>query len=392
LSILQDAPQLGYYESSDSVLIARHIEQAQSAGINGFIASWWGPPLKPKPNPTPLEILLNLARDRDFFVMINFETVEFDPVTREAIPRDKETILNWLRYAISHYGSHPAFMKVEGKPVFVIYLSHLVPDSTWQSIFTQLRRENLDATFIADYAGEWPKLDGLTLFDGMHTYSILNVVQSNSQVADTLVPAYERAGRCVRHYSLLADSAAPKIWTATVQPGYDDHLIPGRATPILPRENGALYRATFAAATASDPDWIFITSWNEWWEHTYIEPSRNYGGQYLQITHELAGQWRNPTSVSHRRLVLPKNFKLEQNYPNPFNPATVISFQLSVSSHVSLKVFDVTGREVATLVDDEMTAGNHSVRFAPRDVAGGLYFYQLTAGKFSQTRKAVVIK
>jgi hypothetical protein len=77
---------------------------------------------------------------------------------------------------------------------------------------------------------------------------------------------------------------------------------------------------------------------------------------------------------------------------NPFNPSTVISFQLPVNSHVTLKVFDVNGRELATLVEGNLTAGSHAVSFAPHDVAGGLYFYQLTAGKFSQTRKAVVVK
>jgi hypothetical protein len=89
--------------------------------------------------------------------------------------------------------------------------------------------------------------------------------------------------------------------------------------------------------------------------------------------------------------ITPENFRLYQNYPNPFNPSTVISFQLSVNSHVTLKVFDVLGREVARLVDKEMAAGDHGVRFAPRDVAGGIYFYKLTAGKFSQTRKLVLM-
>jgi hypothetical protein len=83
---------------------------------------------------------------------------------------------------------------------------------------------------------------------------------------------------------------------------------------------------------------------------------------------------------------------LPQNYPNPFNPSTVISFQLSVNSHVTLRVFDVAGREVATLVDGNLAAGNHAVTFSPRDLAGGIYFYKLTAGKFSQTRKAVLMK
>ncbi|MCG3119671.1 MAG: hypothetical protein ALAOOOJD_02146 [bacterium] len=100
--------------------------------------------------------------------------------------------------------------------------------------------------------------------------------------------------------------------------------------------------------------------------------------------------------------MLPAEFSLAQNYPNPFwsgakshsagNSSTVISFQLPVSSHVTLKVFDVNGREVATLVDGEMTAGNHVVTFAPREKTTGLYFYKITAGKFSQTRKAVLLR
>ena len=108
---------------------------------------------------------------------------------------------------------------------------------------------------------------------------------------------------------------------------------------------------------------------------------------------------KNTTGIdatSHQR---PKFFRLEQNYPNPFsangtfgNPSTVISFQLSVNSHVTLKVFDANGREVATLVEGNLVAGDHSVTFTPRERTAGLYFYKIIAGKFSQTRKAIMIK
>ncbi len=97
----------------------------------------------------------------------------------------------------------------------------------------------------------------------------------------------------------------------------------------------------------------------------------------------------------------PQGFRLEQNYPNPFSangrgafgyPSTVISFQLPVNSHVTLKVFEVNGREVATLVEGNLAAGNHIATFASREITTGLYFYRITAGKFSQTRKAVLIR
>ncbi|MDZ7363856.1 MAG: prolyl oligopeptidase family serine peptidase [candidate division KSB1 bacterium] len=101
----------------------------------------------------------------------------------------------------------------------------------------------------------------------------------------------------------------------------------------------------------------------------------------------------------HDENAIAREFRLAPNYPNPFsvngtfgNPSTVIHFQLPVNSHVTLQVFDVNGREVATLVEGRLEAGSHNVTFAPRELAGGIYFYQLTAGKFSQTRKAVLVK
>ncbi|MCG3154255.1 MAG: hypothetical protein DKINENOH_00849 [bacterium] len=98
------------------------------------------------------------------------------------------------------------------------------------------------------------------------------------------------------------------------------------------------------------------------------------------------------TSVEGQNEATPTNFALLQNYPNPFNPATVISFQLPVNSHVRLQVFDASGREVATLVDENLAAGNHTATFAPRETTTGLYFYRITAGRYSQTRKAILLK
>jgi hypothetical protein len=102
----------------------------------------------------------------------------------------------------------------------------------------------------------------------------------------------------------------------------------------------------------------------------------------------------DPNSTVHveDHPIIPHEMALYQNYPNPFNPSTTIRFSLPQHEHVTLKVFDVTGREVATLVDGEMTAGNHAVTFAPPLSTSGLYFYKITAGKFSQTRKAVLMK
>jgi len=89
---------------------------------------------------------------------------------------------------------------------------------------------------------------------------------------------------------------------------------------------------------------------------------------------------------------IPAEFSLEQNYPNPFNPTTTIKFSLPENEFVTLKVFDVMGNEITVLVNEEKTAGSHSIKFNAVDIASGIYFYQLKAGKHSDTKKLVILK
>lgn len=94
---------------------------------------------------------------------------------------------------------------------------------------------------------------------------------------------------------------------------------------------------------------------------------------------------------------VPTTFELSQNFPNPFNPRSTISYQIPVTARVSLKVFDVVGRLVATLVDQEQTPGKYSVTWDGTDsvgdlLASGIYFYRLDAAGFSQTRKMILLK
>jgi hypothetical protein len=88
----------------------------------------------------------------------------------------------------------------------------------------------------------------------------------------------------------------------------------------------------------------------------------------------------------------PTHYALNQNYPNPFNPTTEISFDLPRDGSVSLKVFDILGREVATLVHRKLAAGKHHAAFDATSLPSGIYIYRLQAGEFSQSRKMVVIK
>jgi hypothetical protein len=87
-----------------------------------------------------------------------------------------------------------------------------------------------------------------------------------------------------------------------------------------------------------------------------------------------------------------RDFILHQNYPNPFNPNTVIGYRLPVIGAVTLKVFDVLGNEIATLVDDYKEAGYHEVEFDASQLSSGVYFYHLRSKNFSETKKMVLLR
>lgn len=89
---------------------------------------------------------------------------------------------------------------------------------------------------------------------------------------------------------------------------------------------------------------------------------------------------------------LPNHFSLSQNYPNPFNPTTIINYQLSASSNVSLKIYDITGKEISVLVNQKQTSGYYNVKFDGSNFPSGVYFYKITAEDFSETKKMILIK
>jgi len=127
-------------------------------------------------------------------------------------------------------------------------------------------------------------------------------------------------------------------------------------------------------------------------ETVYPEATRN------ELMNKLLTFFKTPLSVEEKSKEIPTNFSLSQNYPNPFNPSTVISWQLAVGSHVSLKVYDVLGNEVATLVNEEKPAGKYHVSFNAlsttnnQPIASGIYFYKLQTANFSAVKKMILLR
>lgn len=98
------------------------------------------------------------------------------------------------------------------------------------------------------------------------------------------------------------------------------------------------------------------------------------------------------TGINDNKLTLPKDYKLSQNYPNPFNPSTNIRFTIPSQGLVTLRVYDLLGKEVATLVNEEKSAGTYVVRFDASRLASGVYFYRIVSGNFVSTKKLVLLK
>ena len=145
---------------------------------------------------------------------------------------------------------------------------------------------------------------------------------------------------------------------------------------------------SFTSGSASTSSWVY--------DHVFTSAGEN---PYYCVNHGSAGgngmagnvTVEVPTGVAKQNGLI-NNFKLEQNYPNPFNPKTNIQYAISSRQFVSLKIFDVLGNEIATLVNEEKLAGEYEVAFNATGLPSGIYFYQLKAGSFVQTKKMVYLK
>ncbi|GIX05976.1 MAG: hypothetical protein KatS3mg115_0379 [Candidatus Poribacteria bacterium] len=293
-------PEIGAYDSHDPALVRRHVQQAKGAGVDGFIVSWWGPG---DFSDQAMPLLLEAAQEAgEFGITVYWETV---PGSGEA---QIQKAVSDLLYLLRQYGSHPAFLRVEGRPVIFVYgrVMGQVPMEAWPEI---LRRVN------AEHAGDYLLIaDGYreayaVAFDGVHTYNPVGWVRGKAP--DLLRSAarerYSEAVQLARRFG--------KIACLTVIPGYDDTKIrtPGIAAD---RQGGETYRVLWEEAIAADPDWVLITTWNEWHEGSEIEPSIEHGDLALRQTAELAAAFKRRTAAAApaEPAVAPEDRALAERY------------------------------------------------------------------------------
>ena len=266
-------PSLGLYDSHDPAIAKAHAALMRRAGITAAVISWFGPDsFEDQALPTLLDALHAQGIKATVYL-------ERQPDGAAGATRD-------IAYLTRRYLSHPAWLHTDGRPVFFLYLQAL---------------RDMDARAWRAAAGPRPFLVGdvspreppdfaawAPFMDGIHVYVLAPYLMRLREVpemvawADRTYPAWKRM-------------IAPRLWCATVIPGFDDTHVPGRATtprPTVARHDGATYRALWDAAIRHGADWAVVTSSNEWHEASEIEPSREYGDRYIALTADAAARFR----------------------------------------------------------------------------------------------------
>lgn len=274
-------PTAGLYDSLDPEVIRRHLDESRKAGIDGWIVSWWGI----KHDTDVLDLILSEAATHapGFKISLYYEMIpgcrgyRCEEKTKE---ERTQAVLEDFRYLRDRYFSHGSFLKVSGRPVVFVYMRAMLQGGrAWPDTVEAIRRE-MDVFLSADVMMTFLTPVPTKGFDQVHFYN---------QVYELAI----FSPRLVDYRGFVKRASWSGLGSAvTVIPGYDERLVPGRPGLHLNRKDGATYRIVWEKALAADPDWILITSWNEWYEGSEIEPSVESGDKYLEITAEYSAAFK----------------------------------------------------------------------------------------------------
>jgi Glycosyl hydrolase family 99 len=267
-SRMSDRPPELYDSKSESV-IRRQIEQAKSAGIDGFFCTW----------------RYSCAKVVSVAEAVGGFSVAFsvDPVGDPTLNSDANIRKNMRE--MMGYMQSPAYLRIDGKPVFVFWNENALPGRASSKAAWQALRDDIDPNREQFWLGGGVSFGLLDVFDALHFYDITWEAASGKAMS-----SYNRK---LGEYNSSRGAAKP--FFATVMPGYDDMRY--RGGHRKDRSGGDYYRSGWDNARAYDAQYAVITSWNEWFEGSSIEPSNAYGEQYLDITREKTAQFKDSTPV-----------------------------------------------------------------------------------------------
>ena len=429
-------PSTGPYDSMDPNILEYQALLMKIAGIDGVLVDWYG-----------MENYLDYGLNNDATIAVftemqraglNFGIVYEDQTIKQMVTNNHisaENALSYgktvMQYLQTHWFSSDTYFKLDNQPLLLTFgPQYFQTSADWDTLFSVLPTKplffTLDAQLspVATGAFPWPPMSNSNA-SGVLTQSVLD---------DYLGQFYAQA----IYWPYVVTSAFPGFHDIYAEAGV------GPSYGYLDAMNGATFEDTYSQALSHNANVVQVVTWNDYGEGTIVEPTVEFGTQYLEMIQSardslepgfpfgrmdlsiplkvFQGRSQNPGNVplnaafdrlfqlvvsdqaGAARLLAdslfptssvggksaePSRYELRQNYPNPFNPATVIRYELPVSSEVSLKVFDLLGREVAELVNGRQDPGEYMVQFDAtrtqggtsrhRGEASGVYLYRLAA-------------
>lgn len=433
-------PVTGPYDSQDPDILEYQVLLMKISGVDGVLVDWYG-----DENYYDYAILnkstgaiFNWIKKAD----LKFGIVYEDQTIKHMINGGKISTSSAITYATkainyvyTNWANSPTYLKIDGKPVLLVFgPQYFKTSAEWENIFSPLNPKPLFFTEdnylspVSAGAYPWPPMS-------LATNGILTITKLNEYLAQF----YNKAA----FWNYKIGGAFPGFKDIYKEAGVSNGY------GILDPLNGFTFSSSLDRAITQNCDIIQIVTWNDYGEGTIVEPTLEFGTQYLEKIQEVKKQnidqtfpynkndlslpmkifkmrktvpWglffgktidqafnfaiANNTAKANRIIdslmtltdingeVIPTKTELLQNYPNPFNPETVISYKLSDYSFVRLIVYDVLGNEIGTLVNEFQLAGIYHSKFNTQkfNLTSGIYFYRLQAGNYNQVKKIVLAK
>jgi photosystem II stability/assembly factor-like uncharacterized protein len=195
----------------------------------------------------------------------------------------------------------------------------------------------------------------------------------------------------ISHVLKTTDYGATWTGIASTNNGFDN--VPTKVV-YVDSTDGYIYAGTYSGVYRSTDNGASWSKFGTGLPNAVVDDiAIQYSTHELRVATHGRGIWQISVLTGIAQLSDgPQFFALNQNYPNPFNPSTIISYRLPSNAFVTLKVYDVLGREIITLVNEDQTAGEHRVTLNANNLPSGVYFYRITAGNFVETKKMTLLR